>query len=331
LSKEFRDNETGIKIVIIKETYSEKNYCSSNYKRNYSYWSRRNQTSVEIISVTGIITTGGMLMRYYIKMMKDRVGYPDLNFANVLDVSSVVEFYFAGFEREYWDIHTDFPSFLPTYPSNPLQRQYMMFLETAAPSKIVSEKYGYTKWDGPDRFGAIVSVSSVDHVIKNGLWKEFAGDVIPNINDVWVTTYTLVASAAPSLPCQLLGQIIFSVDAEGKLNRNDECGTTGIYMPIDGSTRAEREFHANNILTMLKPLMFAAHVSSQPGVKHKVIPLSSGLRRQLSEYNRAPSEYITLEKDDFTKYMREEPYERLSKFCEYPTTDNIFRSNHKHR
>lgn len=269
-------------------------------------------------------------MRHYIKALRDEIPFPDLNCANVLDVTSVVEFYFAEFEREYWDIHTDFPSFLPSYPSMPDSRQFLMYMETAAPSHINSEKFGKMRWNGPDRWGVITSVTSVTNAVKRGLWKQFAGTLLPGIDDVWIVAYTAVGSLSPSIPCQLLGQIIFSVDANGVLSRDKETGTTGVYMPVDDHSRAERELHANNILTLIKPFIFAAHISSQPDVKYKTISLSSGLRKQLELYNTVAKEYIYLEKDDFRKYLREEPYERLSTFVDFPT-DAFFKSVYKTR
>ena len=59
------------------------------------------------------------------------------------EVANVAEYYYAGSDRELWEVDKHFPNLAP-----PFER---MWLETVAPSRIVSDQRGENAWQSPVR------------------------------------------------------------------------------------------------------------------------------------------------------------------------------------
>jgi len=64
----------------------------------------------------------------------------DLSETVAFDVSNVTEFFYAGSDQEVWEIERDFPNLAPPFDH--------FWMESVAPSRIVSGVHGETPWSG---------------------------------------------------------------------------------------------------------------------------------------------------------------------------------------
>lgn len=64
-------------------------------------------------------------------------------------IDQVVEYFYAGTDKEMWERNRDFPFLIP-----PFDR---VWLESSQPSRIVSEIHGVVNWTGPSRMAVHIS------------------------------------------------------------------------------------------------------------------------------------------------------------------------------
>jgi hypothetical protein len=107
----------------------------------------------------------------------DRIGThmrKKLSETQVVVADQVTEYFFAMNDKEYWDVE-DFPNVAPPFEN--------FWVETSAPSKIVSEEHGVIPWRGPSsplnwrggrrpsRWGALFLKSPIENMLEDSRLK----------------------------------------------------------------------------------------------------------------------------------------------------------------